>query len=118
MANHNDLGKEGEDLALAWLIDHGFEILFRNWRHSRFEIDIIAKKNDMLHFVEVKSRTSNHYGFPESGVNKKKIRSVFQAVDEFLYLNPSYRDFRIDIISITKPNNGPTEYLLIEDVYL
>ena len=52
MAIHNKVGTEGEDLAAAWLLEKGYEILHRNWRHSYFEIDIIALKNKMLHFVE------------------------------------------------------------------
>jgi len=56
MAEHNKFGTEGETLAAQWLKEKGYEILQRNWRHSHYEIDIIALKNKMLHIIEVKSR--------------------------------------------------------------
>jgi len=51
MASHNKLGKDGEDLAEAWLKEKGYEVLHRNWRHSHYEIDFIALKNKMLHII-------------------------------------------------------------------
>ena len=58
MAVHNQLGKKGEDMAEAYLLQIGYQVLHRNWRHSHYEIDIIAIKNEVLHFVEVKLRSS------------------------------------------------------------
>ncbi|HRN47849.1 MAG TPA: YraN family protein, partial [Niabella sp.] len=57
MATHNDLGKTGEELAVQYFITRGYEILNQNWRFSHYEIDLIAKKNNKLHFIEVKTRT-------------------------------------------------------------
>ncbi len=51
MAIHNKFGADGETLAAEWLTGKGYEILHRNWRHSHYEIDIIALKNKMLHFI-------------------------------------------------------------------
>jgi putative endonuclease len=118
MAQHNDTGKIGEELAEAFLIEKDFVILHRNWRHSRYEIDIIAIKNDIPHFVEVKLRSSWQYGTPEESVNKKKIRCLLQAADEFLYHHPEYKNFSLDILSITTHPEKETEYFFIEDVYL
>jgi putative endonuclease len=56
MAQHNDFGKEGEALALEFLRKNDFEILHCNWRYSRYEIDIIAKKQSLLHIIEVKKQ--------------------------------------------------------------
>ena len=56
MADHNDLGKEGEALAAKWLKEHGYTLLHQNWRHSYHEIDIVATKEKFLHFVEVKTK--------------------------------------------------------------
>ena len=56
MASHNELGKDGEEMAARWLENKGYEILHRNWRHSHYEIDIVAAKASFLHFVEVKAR--------------------------------------------------------------
>jgi putative endonuclease len=118
MALHIDLGKLGEQLAGDYLMDHGFTILHNNWRHSRYEIDIIALKDGLLHFVEVKIRSSKAFGQPEESVTKKKIRFLLRAADEFLYQHPEYTDFRVDILSITTHPHEEPEYFFIEDVYL
>jgi putative endonuclease len=118
MAQHNDLGKTGEQLAEVYLIDKGYKILHRNWRHSHYEIDIVAEKNDVPHFVEVKMRSSWQYGTPEESVNRKKIQDLLKAANGFLNQHPCYTDFRIDILSITKHPEKGTEYFFIEDVYL
>lgn len=118
MALHNELGKLGEELAEDFLIGRGYYILHRNWRHGRYEIDIIALKNEVLHFVEVKTRASNVYGFPEEHVTKKKITNLFLAADEFLYLHSNYHHIQFDILSINKWGDDPAEYLLLEDIYL
>ena len=118
MAVHLDLGKRGEELALNYLLQNGFEILFRNWRHSYYEVDLIATKNGFLHFVEVKIRTSKKFGLPEESVTKKKIRFLLNAADQFLYLHPEFKNFQLDILSITANRNAPPEFFLIEDIYL
>ena len=118
MAQHNDLGKAGEQLAEMYLVEKGYTILHRNWRHSHYEIDIVAKKNDLPHFIEVKLRSSWQYGMPEESVNKKKIRDLLKAADEFLHRQPEYTDFRLDILSITTHPEKETEYFFFEDVYL
>jgi putative endonuclease len=118
MPSHIDLGKLGEQLAEDYLLKKGYTILHRNWRHSYHEIDIVALKNNVPHFVEVKTRSSKEFGEPEESVNKKKIRFLLQAADEFLYRHPEYTNFQIDILSINVHGNGEPEYFFIEDVYL
>lgn len=118
MASHIDFGKLGEQLAADFLVNKGYTILYRNWRHSHYEIDIVALKNDLPHFVEVKTRSSKQYGEPEESVNKKKIRSLLQAADEFLFRNPRYTNFQIDILSINIHPQEEPQYFFIEDVYL
>lgn len=118
MATHIDFGKLGEQLAEEFLIDKGYTILHRNWRHSRYEIDIVALKNELPHFVEVKTRSSTQFGEPEEAVTKKKIRFLLQAADEFLYRHPQYTNFHVDILSISIHPQKEPEYFFIEDVYL
>jgi putative endonuclease len=118
MTTHIELGKQGEELAEVFLVKNGFKILYRNWRFSHYEIDIVAIKNDVPHFVEVKLRTSRGFGLPEDSVTKKKLKSLLQAANEFMFRNPKYKDFRIDILSITTYPNSETEFFFIEDVYL
>ena len=118
MATHLDVGKEGEKLAETYLLEHGYKILHRNWRYGRYELDLVTTKNNMLRFVEVKLRSSNQFGYPEEAVTRKKIKSLLQAIDQYLVLNPQYTDFRLDIIAITKQADAPVAYHLIEDVSL
>ena len=118
MAQHNDLGKNGEQLAEVYLIEKGYKILHRNWRFYNYEIDIVAEKNEIPHFIEVKTRSSWQYGTPEEAVNRKKIQDLLKAANGFLNQYPKYVDFRIDILSITKHPEKETEYFFIEDVYL
>src|SRR5262245_53426937 len=101
MASHNDLGKQGEDKAAEWLLSKGYELLHRNWRHSYYEIDIIAKKNNVLHFIEVKSRNHSPFGFPEDSVGKKKFKRMQRAADEYLHQHPGYAWIQYAILSIT-----------------
>ena len=118
MASHNETGKEGEELALGWLRKNGFEILHANWRYSRYEIDIIAKKDSLLHIIEIKSR--NHFpgAHPEENVSKKKFRFLKSAAEEFLYQHPEYKDLRFDVLAITLHKFKEPEFFFIEDVFL
>lgn len=118
MALHNILGKEGEQMAVNWLQEKGYEILHRNWRYSYYEIDIVAKKGDKLHIVEVKARQGNWSGNPEDSVTKRKFKRLQKATDEFLFLNPGYKWIQYDILAITLHKYKETEYFLLEDVFL
>lgn len=118
MALHNQFGKDAEAIAVKYLIDHGYEILFQNWRHPPYEIDIIATKNDLLHIIEVKARKTSAFGYPEESVSKTKLRSIMKAADEFLFQNQKYRHVQFDVLSIILAKNSEVEFFLIEDVYL
>src|SRR5689334_22518258 len=109
MATHLELGKQGEELAVEYLVQRGFSILQRNWRYSYCEIDIIALKNGMPHFVEVKTRCSTRYGMPEESVSKEKIRLLLKAIKAFMARHEEYRDFHLDVLSIILPQNGTPE---------
>jgi putative endonuclease len=118
MALHNQLGKEAEQIAVNYLAENGYEILHRNWRHSYYEIDIIAKKNDLLRIIEVKALKSSQFHHPEESVTKKKFRHLLKAADEFLFQNKEYRNLQFDILSITFNSEKEPEIFLIEDVFL
>ena len=81
MASHNELGKEGEELAAKWLSENGYSILHTNWRHSHYEIDIVATKGKFLHFVEVKARKASPFGYPEDSVTKKKFKNLCNYIN-------------------------------------
>lgn len=118
MASHNQLGKEAEQMAVGYLVQNGYEILYCNWRHSRYEIDIIAKKNDLLKVIEVKSLKSSGVRYPEEAVTKKKFRYLLRAADEFLFQNPQYHHVQFDILSIILNPQKEPEFFLIEDVFI
>ena len=118
MASHNQFGTEGENLAAGWLSNNGYDILYRNWRHSHYEIDIIALKGKMLHFIEVKCRNHSPVGYPEDSVTKKKFNNLQKASDEFLFLNPGHRWIQYDVLAITIYKNKEPDYFLMEDVFL
>lgn len=118
MAQHNKTGSFGEGLAAEHLVRKGFDILHQNWRHNHWEVDIIASKDAVLHFIEVKTRRTKKFGHPEESVNKSKIRNLINASEEFLYQYPQWKRIQFDILSITILKDQAPEYFFIEDVYL
>ncbi len=94
-------GLNGESQAAAYLQEKGYTILCRNYRYKRAEIDIIAEKEGLLVFVEVKTRATNKYGFPEEAVGQKKQELILAAAEEFILQAGWEQDIRFDIISIT-----------------
>lgn len=102
MAQHNDLGKLGEDLAADYLHKEGYEIVEKNWVFQKAEIDIIAKKKNVLTIVEVKTRSTIEYGDPQNFVNSKKIKLLVKAVDEYVTQNNLELEVRFDIIAVSK----------------
>jgi putative endonuclease len=85
MAQHIDLGKQGEKLAERHLVTHPYSIPHRNWQYSYYEPDSIALKNDVVRFVAVKLRSFKSFDFPEEQVSIKKFRDLTQAAEEFLF---------------------------------
>ena len=118
MASHNQTGSTGEAMAVKYFTDSGFVILHQNWRHSHWEVDIIASKDEILHFIEVKTRRTKKFGHPEEAVSKKKIQNLINAAEEFVYKQPQWKRIQFDILSITILKDEPVEYFFIEDVYL
>jgi putative endonuclease len=118
MALHNELGKYGEELARIYLLEKEFQILFMNWKYSYYEIDIIANKNNILHIIEIKTRRNLKYGFPEEGVDKKKLENLLNAGEAFIYQFPEWQKVQYDILSIYIEKCKLPEYLFIEDVYI
>jgi len=118
MSTHIEFGHKGEDLAADWLVRHGFSIIALNWRHGRYEVDIIAGRDDVLHFVEVKTRRTLAYGNPEEGVSRKKIEHMMQGAAGWLYRRKGYRRIQYDVLAITWLKSNTPEIVLFEDVYL
>lgn len=118
MAAHNLLGKEGENMALQWLQQKGYIIMHQNWRSSHYEIDIIATKGEVLHFVEIKTRSNKKFGEPEAAISKEKIRHLLKAGAEYQYQHPGWKRVQYDVLSIAVHKNETPSYFFIEDIYL
>ena len=102
MAEHNDLGNFGEELAVAFLEKNGYTILDTNWTFQKAEVDIIAQKENVLAVVEVKTRSSIDFGLPQDFVKPKKIQLLVKAINEYVISNEMDVEVRFDIIAIHK----------------
>lgn len=103
MAKHNELGKEGEQIAVDLLLQKGYTIIDRNWRFQKAEIDIIAQiESKTLVVVEVKTRSNSFIGNPEEFVTKKKIKLLVKAANEYIVSKNLDVEVRFDIIAVLK----------------
>ncbi|MFN8344685.1 MAG: YraN family protein [Spirosomataceae bacterium] len=116
MAEHLETGKLGEDKAIAHLEEKGYEILARNHRFRHAEIDIIAKRNKILTFVEVKTRTNVSYGMPEEFVDATKRRLIMKAAEEYIFAQDWHGDIRFDVVSVVI-NQHTVRIRHIEDAF-
>ncbi len=105
MAKHNELGKRGEQLAVDFLTEKGYTIAARNYRFNKAEVDILAKKDNILAVIEVKTRSSTDFGNPQDFVKPKQIQQLVKAVDYYVTDNNLDIEVRFDIIAIIKQNN-------------
>jgi len=102
MASHNDLGILGENIATNYLLKHGYRVLERNFVFQKAEIDIIARKANIIAIVEVKTRNSDFFGDPQSFVTASKIKLLIKAANEYVLTNDIDLEVRFDIIAILK----------------
>ncbi|WP_372474055.1 YraN family protein [Capnocytophaga sp. ARDL2] len=115
MARHNELGREGEKLAVDYLTENGYEILEQNYRVNKSEIDIIVKKDDIVAFVEVKTRTTNAFGTPEEFVDDKKKNHIIKVANFYVIANDIESKIRFDIIAIVMGKTPKIQHF--EDAY-
>ena len=111
--NTQNKGKYGEELAVSFLEKKGFEILERNYRYRKGEIDLIGLlNNQLLVFIEVKYRRSNQYGEPETFVSNNQIKWIIDAADHYIHAINWHKDIRFDILAIKG-----TDITHIEDAF-
>ncbi|MFZ1704960.1 MAG: YraN family protein [Saprospiraceae bacterium] len=99
-SNTIKLGQAGEDLAVQFLIEKGYDIIERNWRFKKAEIDIICRKDKVLIFVEVKAKSYTHFGAPEESISTYKENLIIDAASQYMILVGHEWEIRFDIISI------------------
>jgi putative endonuclease len=106
MAKHNQLGKKGEQLAVDFLMKNSYDIVERNYRFDKAELDIIAQKGHILAIIEVKTRSTSDFGNPQDFVKPKQIQRLVKAVNEYVTVNDLDVEVRFDIIAIVKKGKG------------
>lgn len=116
MAEHNDTGIKGEELAAAHLKQKGYTILETNWRFKNLEADIIATIDKTLIIAEVKTRRSNYFGEPETFVNKQKQTNLIKTANEYILQNELDMEVRFDIVSVIY-NDTKNSVNHIEDAF-
>ena len=117
MAKHLAKGKKGERIAVTYLEQHGFNILETNWRHKKLEIDIIAKDDQTLVFVEVKTRSTTLFGQPEEFVDTAKEKHLAQAAAAYMVeINHDWA-IRFDVVAIVLKNEKDAEIKHIKDAF-
>ena len=110
------LGKAGEDAAVEYLTRKGYTIRDRNWRKNRLELDIVATKDDIIAFVEVKTRRNTDFREPYEAVDWKKIRHIVVAADAYVKMYAIDARIRFDIMEVV---GGPDHFQIthIEDAF-
>ena len=100
MSDKIKTGNKGEKLAAEFLQQKGFEVVARNYRFKKAEIDLIVKRENWMIFVEVKTRSSTAFGEPEEFVDERKINHIFNAAEEYIFSTDWRGHIRFDIISV------------------
>jgi putative endonuclease len=119
VAAHNELGKWGEDLAVAYLQGKGYAVIERDWKSGHRDIDIIVKDEDgTIVFVEVKTRRNRVFGEPEEAIDYRKMQSLQQAINHYIKFHRINSEVRFDIISIVGTIGSEPEINHIKDVAL
>ncbi|HKL40320.1 MAG TPA: YraN family protein [Cryomorphaceae bacterium] len=116
MSSTNSIGKLGESVASTHLLGRGFKILERNWRFGKKEIDIIAEIEELIVFIEVKTREEPFPGRLEEYINRKKQKHIISAANEYIRLKDIDKEGRFDVIAIVL-NRGNHEIEHIEEAF-
>ena len=116
MAQHNQLGAIGEQLAVDFLIKKGYVIKERNWRFKKAEVDIIAQIKNILIAIEVKTRSSDVFGDPQEFIKDKQKKMLVVAIDEYVISNDLDVEVRFDVIGIIS-NENQTRIEHLEDAF-
>ncbi|RSK49447.1 YraN family protein [Hymenobacter rigui] len=103
----HELGHAGEDAALRYLLANGYELVHRNYRHRRAEVDLVVRRGqELLVLVEVKARSSARYGYPEEFVTERKRQLLRLAAEQLQEELQWTGDIRFDVIALAPVSNG------------
>ncbi|MBC8336118.1 MAG: YraN family protein [Anaerolineales bacterium] len=117
MSKHNQkIGGWGEEIAAVYLQEKGYQLVDRNVRTPYGEIDLIVRRDEITVFVEVKTRTSARYGYPEESINARKQEHMFAAA-EYYSQEKALEHWQIDAVSVEgKPSGVKPKITHFEDV--
>ena len=111
-----EIGRRGEDIAVAYLRRNGYLICATNWRQGRYEIDIVAQKVGMTHFVEVKTRSAISLSTPEQAVTKSKVAALRHAASVYLAQNRVMGEVEFDLLAVDLFPDGAYDVRIIRDI--
>lgn len=112
------LGDRGEQLAAGFLADRGWVILHRNFRIGHREIDLVARRNEVVAFVEVKTRGGLGYGHPLAAITRKKQKEIQVVATAWIEAHGSPNDvYRFDAVAILLPVGGEPVIEHVEDAW-
>ncbi|MBQ7419286.1 MAG: YraN family protein [Prevotella sp.] len=117
MAEHNDIGRWGEDIAADYLQRKGYQIIERDWKSGHRDLDIIALDGDTVVFVEVKTRSNRLFTDPVEAVGYQKIRNLQQAANHYVKYRRINHDIRFDIVCVIGTPGTEPEIDHIEDAF-
>lgn len=117
MAEHNETGQKGEQVAAIYLADLGYKVLETNWRVQKAEIDILAFDGNTLVCVEVKTRSTARFGEPYEFISKKKQRMLRDAAVVFAYNIMHDEEIRFDVISIIQLHHQKLSIRHLKDAF-
>ena len=119
MAAHNELGAWGEQLATDYLQQKGYTIVERDWHSGHRDIDIIALDENVVVFVEVKTRRNRMFGEPEDAIDYMKLRNLRAAINHYVKFKRLSKDIRLDVITIVgTPDRDTPEISHLQDIPL
>jgi putative endonuclease len=103
----HEIGMEGEEIALQYLLEHGYKLLQRNWHFGKYEVDLIVENDEYLVFAEVKFRSTSYFGEPEIFVSNKQKLNLVRAANRYISKFDIEKEARFDIVSIVMQNGQP-----------
>ena len=116
MITKAETGRRGEDIAVGYLRQNGYLICATNWRQGRYEIDIVAQKMGVVHFVEVKTRNALSLATPEQAVTKTKISALHRAASAYLTKNRVVGDVQFDLLAVDIFPDSTFDVRFIENI--
>ena len=100
MAEKDDLGRRGEEIAATWLEQRGMTVIARNWRCASGEIDVILMEGVTTVFAEVKTRSSTAFGHPFEAITPVKAGRLRRLAAEWCRANPGSEEIRVDVVAV------------------